>query len=138
MNHTNVSEANKVTSFPSETWVENWVKGINDDPEIARLGKFFTANVMFKFGDEMQYILYIYQGKVQDISVNPIWDKAWDFGIDASLETWTESIKKVPIPFYQDLFGMMWNHGMTIEGDKVKAMQHIRVVKLILAAMKQV
>jgi hypothetical protein len=137
MVNVNVNEAKNVLKFPSEAWVDRWVKEINGDSEITRLGKYFTANVMLKFGEEKQYILYVYRGKVQDVIVDPIWDKSWDFGIVAPLETWQNSIKQVPKPFYQDLFGMMWNHGMTIEGDSVKAMQNLRVVKLMLATMKR-
>jgi hypothetical protein len=33
---------------------------------------------------------------------------------------------------------MMWNHGMTLEGDVVKAMQNIRALKLALGLMKRV
>jgi hypothetical protein len=136
MSNANVNTVKDETGFPHEAWVTNWAKIINEDPEIARLGKYFTADVMFKFDEGKQYIFYIFRGRVQDVLVKPIWDKAWDFGIVASLETWSHSIAKVPKPFYQDLFGMMWNHGMTIEGDKVKAMQNLRVLKLMLALMK--
>jgi hypothetical protein len=137
MANVKVNEAKQVAVFPNEAWVDSWVRVMNEDSEIARLGTFFTANVMLKFGEQQQYILSIFKGKVMDVLVNPIWDKAWDFGIVAPLETWQNSIEAVPKPFYQDLFGMMWNHNMTIEGDAVKAMQNLRVVKLMLAAMKR-
>ncbi|WP_027417848.1 hypothetical protein [Aneurinibacillus terranovensis] len=136
MASTKLNEAKGVTTFPNEVWVGSWVNLINKDSEINRLGNFFTADIMFKFGKEKQYILNVYQGKVQGVIVDPIWDKSWDFGIVASQETWQNSIEKMPKPFYQDLFGMMWNHGMTIEGNAVKAMQNIRVLKLMMALMK--
>lgn len=125
------------TEFATPQWVAKWTEVINSDPEIARLGRFFDGRMCVQFGD-YRYILRIVSGRVAEVLEQPIWDKSFDFKIAADLETWARSAERVPRPFYQDIFGMMWNHGMTLEGDVVKAMQHIRVVKLMLAAMKRV
>jgi hypothetical protein len=124
-------------AFPAQRWVDRWVKKVNADADIKRLGKWFDARVLFDFGDE-RYILRFVNGAVQDVIQRPIWDKPWDFGIKAPESCWAESRRNPPPPFYQDIFGMMWNHGMTIEGDVVKAMQNIRVLKLVLGLMKHV
>jgi len=121
----------------SEEWVSRWVDVINDDAQIARIGRFFEGRMCIQF-DEKQYILHIVGGRVLDVLVDPIWDKPFDFKVKADVETWAESAKAVPKPFYQDIFGMMWNHGMTVEGNVVLAMQQIRTLKLMLAAMKRV
>ncbi|MCL6445403.1 MAG: hypothetical protein K6T83_18420 [Alicyclobacillus sp.] len=131
------AKSNSPASFPSEPWVMKWVGVINDDSEIARLGRWLTGNILFQFGEE-RYLLQVDHGRVTDVLVNPIWDKSWDFAVKASVDTWEKSIQQVPPPFYQDIFGMMWNHGMTLEGNVVKAMQHIRALKLMMAAMKRV
>lgn len=120
----------------SEKWVNRWIEEINSDEQIKRLGQYFDGRMCIEFG-EKKYILLVSRGKVIDVLALPIWDKPFDFKISADLETWQRSAEEVPRPFYQDIFGMMWNHGMTMEGDVVKAMQHIRVVKLMLAAMKR-
>lgn len=125
------------STFASEDWIGRWVDAINADLEIARLGRFFDGRMCLQFDDD-KYILVISRARVIDVIPQPIWDKPFDFKIAATRETWARSAEPVPRPFYQDIFGMMWNHGMTLEGDVVKAMQHIRVVKLMLAAMKRV
>jgi hypothetical protein len=125
------------TGFASPQWVSRWVDVINADPEISRLGQFFDGRMCVQFGGN-RYILTITKGRVTDVLEQPIWDKPFDFKIAADQQTWARSAERVPRPFYQDIFAMMWNHGMTLEGDVVKAMQHIRVVKLMLAAMKRV
>ncbi len=122
--------------FPDVQWVESWMNVVNGDEQIQRLGKFFMANMMLEFGAK-QYIFTIHAGKILGYIEDPIWDKKWDFAVRASLETWQESIKPVPVPFYQDIFGMMWNHGMKVEGNVILAMQNIRVLKMMLAAMKR-
>jgi hypothetical protein len=124
-------------AFPTESWVGRWVEKVNADADIRRLGKWFDARVLFDFGGE-RYILRFVAGAVQDVIHNPIWDKPWDFGVKAPAECWAESRRDPPPPFYQDLFGMMWNHGMSLEGDVVKAMQNIRALKLVLGLMKHV
>ncbi len=121
----------------SEQWVTSWVEAINSDAQIERLGQYFDGRMCVQFGDD-RYILIISRGRVVDVMAQPIWDKPFDFKISADLDTWQRSAEEVPRPFYQDIFAMMWNHGMTLEGDVVKAMQHIRTVKLMLAAMKRV
>jgi|SRR5919198_2723174 hypothetical protein len=132
-----MTTATTEADFASPRWIARWADVINTDPEIARLGRFFDARMCVQFGDD-RYILTIVKGRVTDVLEQPIWDKPFDFKIAADRETWQRSAERVPRPFYQDIFGMMWNHGMTLEGDVVKAMQHIRVVKLMLAAMKRV
>jgi hypothetical protein len=117
--------------------VDAWIAAINADGEVNRLGKWFDARVLFDFGGE-RYILRFVSGKVTDVIASPIWDKAWDFGVKAPLDCWAKSRMDPPPPFYQDIFGMMWNHGMTLEGDVVKAMQNIRALKLVLALMRRV
>lgn len=120
----------------SEQWVTRWVEAINLDTQIERLGKYFDGRMCIEFGAE-KYIFLVSRGRVIDTLVGPIWDKPFDFKISADVDTWRRSAEAVPRPFYQDIFGMMWNHGMTLEGDVVKAMQHIRTIKLMLAAMKR-
>lgn len=124
-------------AFAGPAWVDAWIEAINSDGEVNRLGKWFDARVLFDFGGD-RYILRFVSGKVTDVIASPIWDKAWDFGVKASKECWEKSRMDPPPPFYQDIFGMMWNHGMTLEGDVVKAMQNIRALKLVLALMKRV
>lgn len=131
-----MSETTAAAAVGSEQWVGSWVEAINADPQIERLGRFFDGRMCVAFGDD-RYILVISRGRVVDVLSQPIWDKPFDFKISADVETWARSAEEVPRPFYQDIFGMMWNHGMTLEGDVVKAMQHIRTVKLMLAAMKR-
>lgn len=126
-----------LANFPSDEWVARWVEIINTDPEIRRLGRWFNADVFFDFG-EKNYLLRIYRAHVEEIIPEPIWDKAWHFGIRASTECWRKSMRNPPPPFYQDIFAMMWNHGMKLEGDVVKAMQNIRVLRLMMGAMKRV
>jgi hypothetical protein len=125
------------TAFPAADWIDRWVQSINGDEQIARLGKWFDAHVLFDF-DGDKYLLTFSAGRVGHVLAQPIWDKPWDFSISAPLDCWQKSLQNPPPPFYQDLFGMMWNHGMKLEGNVVKAMQHIRVLKLVLASMKQV
>ena len=131
-----MSEQTTNTAIGTPDWVTKWVEAINSDDQIERLGKYFDGRMCVQFGDD-KYILVISQGRVIDVLEAPIWDKPFDFKIGADLDTWARSAEEVPRPFYQDIFGMMWNHGMTLEGDVVKAMQHIRTVKLMLAAMKR-
>lgn len=119
-------------------WVDTWVSVINDDPQIQRVGRFFEGRMCVQFAEDRRYILHIVGGRVINVMVNPIWDKPYDFKVTATQETWERSAEEIPKPFYQDIFGMMWNHGMTVEGNVVMAMQNIRTLKMMLAAMKRV
>jgi hypothetical protein len=122
--------------FPSQAWVDDWTRVINADDQLARLGKWFDARVLFDFGGDKDLVKFS-AGRVESVLAQPIWDKPWDFCIRATLDCWQKSLQSPPPPFYQDIFGMMWNHGMTLEGDVVKAMQNIRALKLVLASMKR-
>lgn len=123
--------------FANLDWFNRWAEVINNDAEIARLGPFFDGRMCIQV-DDTKFILAINRGRVLDVLEQPLWDRPFDFKIATTRDVWWRSVQQIPRPFYQDLFGMMWNHGMTMEGDVVKAMQHIRVVKMMLAAMKRV
>jgi hypothetical protein len=124
-------------SFPSDVWVNRWAEVINADAEIRRLGKWFDSSVLFDFGGS-SYLLRFNAGKVTEVIPEPIWDKAWDFAVRADTGCWEKSMLNPPPPFYQDIFAMMWNHGMKFEGNVVKGMQNIRVLKLVMGAMKRI
>ena len=126
-----------VGEFPSKGWVEGWIEVINNDAQIGRLGRYFDALVLFDFGGD-RYILRLNAARVADYIHAPPWDESWDFRIAASVDCWKNSMKDPPPPFYQDLHGMIWNHGMILEGNVNKAMQNIRVFKMIMGSMKQV
>lgn len=125
------------TDFANSGWFARWVEVINEDAEITRLGQFFDGRMCIQVDDD-KFILVVNRGRVIDLLENALWDRPFDFKIAATRDVWWHSVQPVPRPFYQDIFGMMWNHGMTLEGNVVTAMQHIRVVKLMLAAMKRV
>lgn len=122
--------------FATAAWFTRWVEVINCDAEIARLGQFFDGRMCIQVDDD-KFILTVSRGRVMDVLEQPLWDRPYDFKIAATRDVWWQSVQPVPRPFYQDIFGMMWNHGMTLEGNVVTAMQNIRVIKLMLAAMKR-
>jgi hypothetical protein len=128
---------NPPTDFATSAWFARWTEVINEDAEIVRLGQFFDGRMCIQVDDD-KFILVVNRGRVIDVLENALWDRPFDFKIAATRDVWWQSVQRVPRPFYQDIFGMMWNHGMTLEGNVVTAMQHIRVVKLMLAAMKRV
>ena len=127
----------KPGSFGSVEWTNSWVDIVNHDPQIEYWGKRFDGRVLFDFED-VKYLCAIHKGRIEEVIPDPLWHQEWDFAIRAPRQTWEESAKPMPRPFYQDIFAMMWNHGMVIEGETLKAMQHLRALKLIMKAMRRV
>lgn len=58
----------------------------------------------------------------------------WDFSLSADVECWQRFWESVPAPGWHDVFALMRNGNMRIEGNLHPFMAHLQLVKDLLAA----
>lgn len=122
--------------FPDEAWMGGYQARVNADPELALIGKHFTANVGLGFGDT-RYVLRVQEGKIKDIVASPRFDVRTQFGMRAPMELWRRFLMKNPPPLYHDIFAMIMRvPEFVLDGDTLIAMQNARALHRMMNVMQ--
>jgi hypothetical protein len=110
---------------------------INGDAEFKIAAKFFTNDVLFKFGEE-KAIVKIREGEVKEIVLNPTFMDSWHFSIEASSEAWEKFLQPAPPPLYHALFPGMIRQIFRVGGDLEKGFAHFWPVTRMMSIMREV
>jgi hypothetical protein len=125
-----------MSSFPDESWLSGFRSKVNEDPELAVIGKRFTADIGLTFG-ETRYVLQVQEGRIQNIIPSPRFDVRTQFGIRAPMELWRRFLSKNPPPLYHDIFAMIMRvPEFILEGDTLVAMQNARALHRMMNLMQ--
>jgi hypothetical protein len=126
-----------MTAF-TDAWLARFRDAVNDDPEMAVIGDWFTTSFSLVCGDR-RCIVRFSQGKLVETIVSPKIDRACVFGFRASEEIWSKFLSPVPEPLYHDFFAMLMRvPGFVLEGDTLAAMQNARALHRAMNVMRTV
>lgn len=94
------------------------------------------ATVLVQFGDT-PLLLRIANGGVVDIAdtIAPL--SSWDFSIRASIDAWERFWQAIPRPGSHDIFALVKNGEMTIEGNLRPFMANLQFIKDLLAVARE-
>lgn len=94
------------------------------------------ATVLVQFGDT-PLLLRIVNGGVVDIveTIAPL--SSWDFSIRASVDAWLRFWQAVPRSGSHDIFALVKNGEMTIEGNLRPFMANLQYIKDLLAVARE-
>ena len=83
-------------------WMEKWQGAVNSNGPMSWIGKHFTADFLFGFGDT-QYQVSFREGKLVSFSDEIGPETCYGLAIRGPAETWTKFCQEVPPPMYNDL-----------------------------------
>ena len=91
-----------------------------------------SALVLVQFGDT-PLLLSIAQGRVVDVAeaIPPL--SSWDFSIKASVDAWVRFWQTTPEPGSHDIFALIKNGEMSVEGNLHPFMANLQFMKDLLA-----
>ncbi len=94
------------------------------------------ATVLVQFGDT-PLVLRIANGEVVDIAdtIAPL--SSWDFSIKASADAWARFWQAIPQPGSHDIFALVKNGEMKIEGNLRPFMANLQYIKDLLAVARE-
>ena len=124
-------------TFPGDRWMRDFAVTCNEDPELALVGKHFNADVLLEIG-EARFLLAVREGKVRDVLQDPAPLTRWDYALRASREAWERFILQPPPPMFHDLFAMLFQGHMVVEGDTLALMQNLHPTIRMLECMRMV
>jgi hypothetical protein len=116
--------------------MERYRKTVNEDPELAVIGEWFTTEFKLSFGGN-DYLLKVRAGKIADIVHAPNFDQPARFSLRAPLAVWDKFISAHPTPLYHDFFAMLMRvPEFTIDGDSLNAMQNARALHRMMNILR--
>ena len=110
-------------------WMNKWQKAVNGNGPMSWIGKHFTADFLFGFG-ESEYQVSFLKGKIDSFSDEMTPETCYSLAIKGPEESWEKFCQEVPPPMYNDLWAMAHPlHGrVTLEGDQMLLWQNMRAL----------
>ena len=112
---------------------------VNRDPEFRLAARLWDATLRLDMGDH-SHSRRFEDGSLVDVAPCAA-DAACDLFVGASEEQWQELLAPVPRPYYQDLFGAQWQHGVRLPEDPVAYAAYYpalrRLIQLLSAAREE-
>jgi hypothetical protein len=117
-----------VTVETAQSWVEEFKRASDEDPELQAHGRFYTCSFLLDM-EEHTFQVVMNGGKVEEILVDPgPLDERYQFIIRASAETWRNFGKEIPPPMYHGIWSASFQRDMSLEGDLLVLMQNLRTL----------
>ncbi len=109
---------------------------VNDNAALVRRGRTLSGEFMV-CADEVPVHLKVSEGLIVRVERGPFRMRSWRFAIRARTEAWERHWEPVPAPGYHDVIAMTRLGVASLEGDLQPLMAHLRYVKEVLAAPRQ-
>lgn len=127
-----------MSGFPSPEWMAAFQARVNQDEELALVGRWFTTTFLFGAG-ATEYLLRVEAGRLVEVVPQPRFDRPWRFALRAPVAHWEKFIQPVPPPLYNELYAMVMRvPEFRLEGDTLVAAQHARALQRFLSLMRGV
>ena len=122
--------------IPTRDWMERYRDRVNEDPEMAVIGDWFSLDFKLSF-EGSAWLLSVREGRIEDIVRRPRFDRPARFTIAAPMRVWTKFIRPDPEPLYHDFFAMLMRvPEFEIDGDSLAAMQNARALHRMMNILK--
>ena len=112
--------------------VERIAELANNDSWLMHRGRTLDTTFLLGIGDT-DYLVRIHRGRIEAVAKGPFVQPRWTFALRASQEAWNTFWLPVPPPGGHDLFAMIKNRALRLEGDQYPFMSHLRYFKDLLA-----
>ena len=124
--------------FPSPEWMTAFQQRVNQDAELALIGRWFTTSFLFAAGNA-EYVFHIQAGKLVEVQEGRRFDRPWSFAMRAPREHWENFIKPLPPPLFNEIFAMVMRvPEFRLEGNTLVAAQNARALQRFMSLMRTV
>ena len=120
-------------------WIKKWQDAVNNNGPMSWIGKHFTADLLFGFGDK-EYVVSFQQGKLAAATDSLGPETRYQLAIRGPAESWKKFCQPTPPPMYNDLWAMAHPlHGrVKLEGDQMVLWQNMRALMWALDRMREI
>ena len=108
---------------------------VNSNPSLVRRGRFVDTTFMIAIDDD-KYLVRVNEGRVVDVRPGPFITPHYSFALRASREAWQKFWQEKPPLGFTDVFALVKNELMVIEGDLHPFMANLLYFKDVLASLR--
>ena len=116
--------------------IDNLASLVNADAKLIRRGRFVDTTFMVVI-DEADTLIRIQEGRVVKITPGPFITPDYSFALRASREVWQKFWQPLPPLGFTDIFALVKQKLMKVEGDLHPFMSNLLYFKDVLAAPRQ-
>ena len=116
--------------------IETIAKHVNADANLVRRGRFVDTTFMIAI-DETYYLLRIQEGRVTKVTPGPFITPDFSFALRASRGVWEKFWQPLPPLGFTDIFALVKQKLMRVEGDIHPFMANLLYFKDVLAAPRK-
>ena len=116
--------------------IEAIERHVNADANLVRRGRFVDTTFMIAV-DDTQYLIRISGGRVAGVTAGPFITPNYSFALRASREAWEKFWQPQPPLGFTDIFALVKNKLLRIEGDLHPFMANLLYFKDVLAAPRR-
>ena len=109
---------------------------VNADANLVRRGRF--VNTTFLIGiDDTNYLVRIAEGRIAGVASGPFITPNYSFALRASRQAWEKFWQPLPPLGFTDMFALVKNKLMRVEGDLHPLMSNLLYFKDVLASLRK-
>src|SRR5690349_23061117 len=109
---------------------------VNSDAALVHRGRFVDTTFMIAI-DDAHILLRVRQGRVTDVAPGPFITPDYSFCLRASRNVWEKFWEPLPPLGYTDIFALVKQKLMRVEGDLHPFMANLLYFKDVIAAPRQ-
>jgi hypothetical protein len=109
---------------------------VNADADLVRRGRFVDTTFMVALGD-IDYLLRIQEGRVTKVTQGPFITPDYSFALRAKRDVWEKFWQPLPPIGFTDIFALIKQKLMRVEGDLHPFMANLLYFKDVLAAPRK-
>ena len=116
--------------------LERLAEIVNGNEDLVRRGRYFSDTFMLEVG-ETQYLIEVLQGRIESVELGPFVMRSWTFALRATEDVWHRFWEKLPKPGYHDIFALLRQNRIVLDGDLQPMMANLLYVKEVIAAPRK-
>ena len=116
--------------------LERLAEIVNGNEDLVRRGRYFSDTFMLEVG-ETQYLIEVLQGRIESVELGPFVMRSWTFALRATEDVWQRFWEKLPKPGYHDIFALLRQNRIVLDGDLQPMMANLLYVKEVIAAPRK-
>ena len=116
--------------------LERLAEIVNGNEDLVRRGRYFSDTFMLEVG-ETQYLIEVLQGRIESVELGPFVMRSWTFALRATEDVWQRFWQQLPKPGYHDIFALLRQNRIVLDGDLQPMMANLLYVKEVIAAPRK-
>jgi hypothetical protein len=116
-------------------WMESWRRLVNADEGLQVIGRYFTADLIFGFGDT-SYLVSVKNGAIEQIREGTGGAPRGGLAFRGAREVWEQFVQPLPPPRYNGIFPLVFGKLLEMEGDEIVFWQNLRALTVMTHLMR--